>query len=196
MLYHSPINIKGSYIERMTDEEFFRFCQENRDLKFERTADGQIILMSPTFFRTGDQNSEIITQLRNWNKQEKRGRVVDSDTGFILPNNALRNPDCAWVSHKRIERLRPNELRSFPRLCPDFVVELKSESDRIEDVKSKMQEWMDNGCLLGWLIDADRETVYVYEANKPVRTHAGFDTPLSGEPLLPGFQMILSELRV
>jgi Uma2 family endonuclease len=190
-----PAIFKGSYIERMSDEEFFRFCQDNRDLKFERTSEGQIEVMSPTFFRTGDQNSEIITQLRNWNKKYKLGRVVDSDTGFYLANNAMRNPDCAWVSNKQLEKLDPIELRGFPHLCPDFVIELKSESDRIVDLKKKMQEWMANGCRLGWLIDADAEIVYVFDGQNE-RTHNGFDTLLSGEPVLPGFEMILSELRV
>ncbi len=190
-----PTTIKGSYIEQMTDEEFFRFCQDNRDLKFERTCEGQIILMSPTFFRTGDQNSEIITQLRIWNKRKKLGRVVDSDTGFYLPNGAMRNPDAAWVSFERLNEVDPSELDKFPHLVPDFIVELKSKSDRIQNLQEKMKEWMSNGCRLGWLIDADEEVIYIYEGNNE-RVHQGFDTELSGEPVLQGFSFVLSELRV
>lgn len=190
-----PTTIKGSYIEQMTDEEFFRFCQDNRDLKFERTSEGQIIVMSPTFFRTGDQNSEIITQLRIWNKRKKLGRVVDSDTGFYLPNGAMRNPDAAWVSFEILNKIDPLELDKFPHLVPDFIVELKSKSDRIQDLKNKMAEWMSNGCRLGWLIDADEEVVYIYEGNNE-RVHHGFDAELSGEPVLQGFSFVLSELRV
>lgn len=188
--------LKGSYIEQMTDEEFFRFCQDNRDFKFERTPQGQIIFMSPTFFLTGDRNSEIITQLRNWNKKQKSGRTVDSDTGFYLPNGAMRNPDAAWISHERLNKLPKDELEKFPHVCPDFIVELKSKTDRLQDLKAKMNEWMDNGCRLGWLIDADEEIVYIYVPGQPEKVHKGFDTPLSGEPVLNDFQFILSELRV
>ena len=187
--------LKGQYIEQMSDTEFFHFCQDNRDFKFERTADGQIIFMSQTTFLTGDRNSEIIAQLRQWNRKNKLGRVVDSDTGFYLPNGAMRNPDTAWTSNERLKNLSAEELNSFPHIVPDFIVELKSKSDRIPDLKLKMQEWMTNGCLLGWLIDADEEIVYIYSNGKK-ETHKGFDTPISGEPILKGFNLILSELRV
>jgi Uma2 family endonuclease len=190
-----PGTLKGSYIERMSDEEFFHFCQENREFKFERTPDGQILLMSPTTFLTGDRNGEIISQLRIWNKKYKLGRTVDSDTGFYLPNKALRNPDAAWVSNERLSKISAEELNQFPHLCPDFIVELRSKGDSIAALKSKMKEWMDNGCRLGWLIDADEEVVYIYYEGKET-THKDFDKPLSGEPVLPKFELILSELRV
>lgn len=192
-----PATLKGSYIERMTDAEFFYFCQDNRDFKFERTSEGQIILMSPTGFITGDRNRSIIKQISNWNDQHKLGRSVDSDTGFYLPNGAMRNPDAAWVSDERLKNLSPRELEGFPHLCPDFIVELRSKGDTLKELKAKMKEWMENGCRLGWLIDADEEVVYVYHNNQET-THHGFDTPLSGEPVLPvpGFTLILSELRV
>ncbi len=187
--------LKGQYIEQMSDDEFFHFCQDNRDFKFERTADGQIIFMSPTTFITGDRNREIIVQLSLWNKKYKLGRVVDSDTGFYLPNGAMRNPDTAWTSNERLKNVTDEELNSFPHVVPDFIVELKSKRDRIQDLKLKMQEWMSNGCLLGWLIDADEEVVYVY-ANGVEEIHKGFDSPISSEPILKGFQLVLSELRV
>ncbi len=190
-----PTTLRGAYIEQMTDDEFFTFCQDNNELKFERTSDGQILLMSPTFFITGDRNDEILFQLRQWNKKYRLGRTVDSDTGFYLPNGAMRNPDAAWVSHERLSKVDPAELRKFPHLVPDFIVELISSSDRLEEQQAKMKEWMDNGCRMGWLIDADREVVYVYHQNEIIQ-HTGFDTNLSGEPVLPGFEMILSELRV
>ena len=193
MIY--PTTLKGSYIERMTDDEFFHFCQDNRDFKFERTAEGQILLMSPTTFLTGDRNGEIISQLRFWNKKYKLGRAVDSDTGFYLPNKALRNPDAAWVSNERLSQIPVEELNQFPHLCPDFIVELRSKGDSLPALKSKMKEWMENGCRLGWLIDADEEKVYVY-VNGKEEIHDDFDTPISGEPVLPKFELILSELRV
>ncbi len=190
-----PATLKGRYIERMTDGEFFYFCQDNKDFKFERTFEGQIILMSPTTFVTGDRNSEIISQLRIWNKKYKLGRTVDSDTGFYLANGAMRNPDAAWVSKERLNEISQEELNKFPHLCPDFIVELRSKGDTLKELKAKMKEWMDNGCRLGWLIDADEETIYVYY-NSQETVHNGFDNPLSGEPVLPGFTLILSELRV
>jgi Uma2 family endonuclease len=190
-----PATFKGSYIERMSDDEFFRFCQENRDLKFERSSNSQIIVMSPTTFITGERNNEILFQLNKWNKKYKLGKTVDSDTGFYLPNHAMRNPDAAWVSNENLKKIDKEELNKFPHLVPDFVVELLSKSDRLIDQKEKMQEWMSNGCRLGWLIDADAEIVYIFEGQNE-RTHHGFDTPLSGEPILSGFEMILSELRV
>lgn len=190
-----PQTLKGNYIERMSDEEFFQFCQDNRDLKFERDSNGQIIVMSPTTFITGDRNDEILYQLRKWNKKAKLGRTVDSDTGFYLKNGAMRNPDAAWISNERLNALDPSELESFPHVCPDFIVELRSKSDRLENLKNKMREWMENGCRLGWLIDADNEIVFIY-SNEGENIHQGFDTDLSGEPVLPGFTFVLKELRV
>lgn len=189
--------LKGRVLEQMDDDEFFHFCQENSSLKFERDSKGQLIIMSPTAILSGDRNSEIITQLRMWNKKYKLGRAVDSDTGFYLKNTAMRNPDAAWISNEQYTRLSEKEIKkSFAYLCPDFIVELKSYSDTIEEQKIKMKEWMENGCQLGWLIDADEETVYIYDKDSPERIHQGFDHPLSGEPILPGFEFVLSELRL
>ncbi|MEQ8713442.1 MAG: Uma2 family endonuclease [Cyclobacteriaceae bacterium] len=190
-----PITIKGQVLERMSDDEFFLFCQENSDTKFERNANGEIIIMSPTTFNTGDRNAEIITQLRLWNKKYELGRVVDSDTGFYLPNGSMRNPDAAWVSNELLKSIPESELDKFPRLTPEFVIELKSVSDRIASQQAKMEEWMANGCQLGWLIDPEKEMVYVYSAGQ-VSTINGFDQQLSGAPLLPGFELNLSELRL
>jgi Uma2 family endonuclease len=189
--------LRGRMIEQMDDDEFFHFCQENSNLKFERDSKGQIIIMSPTAIISGDRNSEINFQLRAWNKKKKLGRIVDSDTGFYLKNTAMRNPDAAWISNEQYAKLTEKEIKkSFAYLCPDFIVELKSYSDTIEELKSKMKEWMENGCRLGWLIDVDKETVYIYEENKPDRILEGFDQTLSGEPVLSGFTFVLSELRV
>ena len=189
--------LRGRVVEQMDDDEFFDFCQENANLKFERNSKGQIIIMSPTAILTGDRNSEIITQLRIWNKKNKLGRVVDSDTGFYLKNTAMRNPDAAWISNEQYAKLSEKEIKkSFAYLCPSFIVELKSYSDTIEELKLKVVEWMENGCKLGWLVDVDNETVYIYEENKPERVIQGFDQTLSGEPVLPGFEFILSELRL
>jgi Uma2 family endonuclease len=188
-----PAKIKG--LEKLTDEEFLYFCQENSDLKIERLANRQIIVREPTFFYTGRQNNEILYQLTKWNKEHRLGICVDSDTGFFLKNGAMRNPDAAWVSNERLKSIDPSELRKFPHLCPDFIVELKSSSDSLQSLKQKMAEWMENGCALSWLIDPDSETVYVYEGETE-RIHIGFDRPISGDPTLPQLQLILSELRI
>jgi len=190
-----PATLRGRYIERMTDEEFVHFCQDNKGFKFERTSDGQIILISPAGFITGDRNRSIIKQISNWNDQHNLGRAVDSDTGFYLPNGAMRNPDAAWVSHERLKQVNPRELEGFPHLCPDFIVELRSKGDVLKELKDKMEEWMQNGCRLGWLIDADEEIVYVYHDGKRT-VHNDFNNPIAGETVLPGFALNLSELRV
>ena len=193
-LYIPDQPLKGGYIEQMSEDEFFQFCQENREFKFERNAIGQITFNSLATFLTGDRNHEILFQLSLWNKAKKLGRAVGSCTGFTLPNGAVRNPDAAWVSHARLKNLPKSELDKFPHLVPDFIVELKSKHDRLEILKNKMKEWMENGCLLGWLIDVDNETVYVYEG-RIERKHTDFSKPISGEPVLKGFKLKLIELK-
>jgi Uma2 family endonuclease len=193
-LFIPDLPLKGEYIEQMSEEEFFQFCQDNRKFKFERNAYGQIFFMSPTTFVTGDRNREILHQISTWNNKKKLGRAVDSDTGFTLPNGAVRNPDAAWVSNVRLKTIPKSELEKFPRLVPDFIVELKSKHDRLDDLKCKMKEWMENGCRLGWLIDVDKEVVYIYEGMQQ-RTHKDFSKALSGEPVLTGFKLKLAELK-
>jgi Uma2 family endonuclease len=187
--------LRGSYIQKMSDDDFFQFCRDNNDLKLERNADKVIVVSEPTGFYTGDQNREIITQLSNWNKKHKLGRCVDSDTGFYLPNGAMRNPDAAWVSDQRLKKVDPSELKKIPKLCPNFIVELKSMNDSLPELKLKLKEWIENGCELGWLIDPNSETVFIYTQSSAA-VHIGFDNPLSAEPFLPGFTFLLSELRV
>ena len=173
-----PATLKGSYIEQMTDEEFFAFCQDNRDFKFERTPEGQLILISPTHYLTGKRNNEILFQLTQWNKKFKKGECVDSDTGFYLPNNAMRNPDAAWISHERLKTIKPDELQSFLHLCPDFIIELKSKqtlliahnidlAPRVDGLSLNDQieffgeyEWNDKGGVIHWTHD-DPEEIHV-----------------------------------
>jgi Uma2 family endonuclease len=190
-----PTTLKGKYLLNMTDDEFADFCQDNGDLKIERLPNREILVQEPTYFYTGGRNSEIIYQLAKWNKKYKLGECVDSNTGFFLENGSMRSPDAAWVSHERLSLIDQSELKKIPHLCPDFIVELKSSSDSIKNLKAKMMEWMANGCLLAWLIDPETETVFVYHG-KNQSIHNGFDNPISGEPILPGFQFILSELRI
>ncbi len=176
-----------------TEDQFFEFCQINRDLRIERTAKGELIIMPPTGWETGQRNSELNAVLRNWAKQDGSGIISDSSTGFILPNGATRSPDAAWVKRSRLAALTPEQRKKFLPLCPDFAIELRSASDSVSDLQDKMQEYIDNGAQLGWLIDPQRKRVYVYRPNSPVECLENPST-LSGEPVLPGLVLELKEI--
>jgi Uma2 family endonuclease len=171
---------------QMDDEQFFVFCQQNSDLQIERTAEGDLIIMSPVGGETGDRESELSFQVRLWAKTDGTGVAFSPSTGFTLPNRAKRSPDAAWVLRERLTGLRPQEKKRFLPLCPDFVAELLSPSDSLPAVQEKMQEYMDNGARLGWLIDPENRRVYIYRTNAPVER---LDDPASvpGDPELPGF---------
>ncbi len=182
-------------LRTMSDEEFFYFCQENPETKFERDAQGNIQLMAQTGGQSGIRNSEFTTDLTIWNRQAKLGYVFDSSTGFRLPNGATRGPDAAWVATDRWNALTTKERKQFPPLCPDFVVELLSESDTLKDTAEKMREYMDNGCRLGWMIDPRTEEVRIFRADSSISVLHGFDQILTGEDVLPGFEFTLGALR-
>jgi Uma2 family endonuclease len=177
----------------LTDEQFFQLCQANQDLKFERTANGHLIIMPPTGGATGDRNSELNFQIRAWNRQTKLGKVFDSSTGFKLPNGADRSPDVAWLQLDRWNALTPEQQEKFLPLCPDFVVELMSPSDSLKTTQAKMQEYIDNGARLGWLIDRANQQVEVYRSNGAVEVLRSPQT-LSGEEILPDLVVDLSEI--
>jgi Uma2 family endonuclease len=163
-------------------------------MRFERDAQGQIIIVPNRGGKTGIINFEITGQLGNWNKTHRLGKAFGASTAFRLPNTAVRSPDAAWVSNERWQGLSQQEQKQFPPLCPDFVIELKSESDQLPGVQKKMQEWLDNGCRLAWLIDPQTETVYVYRPGLEVETISSFSGELPGGEVLPGFSLQLSEL--
>ncbi len=146
----------------ITDEQFFLLCQVNRDLRFERTAQGDLIVMPPTGWTTGNRNAEITMQLRAWAKQDGRGVATDSSTGFKLPNGADRSPDAAWIQRERLANLTTEEKEKFLPLCPDFVIELRSPTDKLAVVQAKMAEYIANGAQLGWLLDPETRRVHVY----------------------------------
>ena len=175
----------------LTDEQFFQMCQQNRDLRFERTAKGEILIMPPTGGETSNRNFEIAVQLGIWNKQNNLGKAFDSNGGFILPNGAVRAPDVSWVRRDRWEALTPQQREKFLPLCPDFVVELLSPSDSLKKVQTKMQEYMDNGARLGWLIVPQTRQVEIYRPNQDVEILENPAT-LSGEDVLPGFVLNLN----
>ncbi len=178
---------------KMTTEEFWDFCQENRKLRAELTKEGDLIIMPPTGWETSDRNAELTTQLRIWAKKDKRGATADSNGGFILPNGAIRSPDASWVLKSRLESLSKKVLKKFLPLCPDFVVEMTSPSDNLSDTQEKMLEYIENGARLGWLIHAKTKQVFIYRPNETVEILENPRT-VSGEPLLTGFELDLTEI--
>jgi Uma2 family endonuclease len=178
---------------QLSDEQFFELAQLNRDLRMERTARGELILALPTGGKTGERNSEITMQLALWAKRDGRGITFDSSTGFKLPNGAVRSPDASWVAKARLAELSDEQKQKFPPLCPDFVIELRSPTDRLSVLREKMQEYLDNGAQLGLLLDPEQRRVYVYRAGAEVEELTGPET-VSAEPVLPGFALDLREI--
>lgn len=177
----------------MTEEQFFAFCQQNRDYQINRTATGEIIIMSPTGSETGNRNFDLISQLAIWTKQNGTGIGFDSSTGFTLPNGAIKSADAAWMKLEKWEAIAPEKKEKFAPVCPDFVVELRSASDNLQPLKDKLQEYIDNGASLGWLIDRKNRQVYVYRPNLEVEC---LDNPatVSGQSVLPGFVLDLGTI--
>ncbi|MBI3756845.1 MAG: Uma2 family endonuclease [Deltaproteobacteria bacterium] len=177
----------------LTDDQFFEFCQLNRDLRIERTTEGELEIMPPAGWKTGERNSEIGMQLRLWAKQDGKGAVTDSSAGFKLPNGATRSPDAAWILYTRLAAMTEEQKGKFLPLCPDFVIELRSPTDSLRVLQAKMREYIDNGVQLGFLIDPQQKQVYVYRPHQPVEILENPET-LSGDPLLPGFVLDLREI--
>jgi len=186
--------IKARSLE-LTEDEFFNLCQENDFLRFERTADKQILVMTPSGIETGYRNSNITTELSIWNRKHKLGYVFDSSAGFTLPNGAVRSPDASWLEKSRYEALPKSEKQRFAHICPDFLIELKSPSDDLSDLKAKMEEWIANGCQMAWLINPEEQKSYIYQPNKEVEIVKGFDKTLSGMEILKGFELELKDLK-
>jgi Uma2 family endonuclease len=176
----------------LTDEQFFQLCQNNRNLRLERTAEGELIIMPPTGWESGNRNSRLTQRLGNWADADGTGLAFDSSTGFKLPNGANRSPDASWVSRQRLEALNPDPDRFLP-IAPDFAVELRSASDSLRTVQQKMQEYIDNGVRLGWLIDQQNQQVEIYRQGKEIEV-LRLPINLSGEDVLPGFILNLAQI--
>lgn len=185
------LDMKAADID-LSEEQFYRLCQVNRDLRLERTAEGKLIIMPPTGWETGNRNSRLVQRLGNWADTDGNGLVFDSSTGFKLPNGAIRSPDAAWVRRDRLEVLNPDP-NSFLPLCPDFAIELRSASDALTDIRAKMQEYLENGMKLGWLLNPQAQQVEVYRADRAVDVLQS-PTTLSGETVLPGFVLELHQI--
>jgi Uma2 family endonuclease len=184
------INLES--IGHFTREKFYDLCMANPDIQIERTAQGELIVMSPVGGESGNNEAELMTDLANWNRGTKLGKVFSSSTIFSLPSGADRSPDAAWVKLDRWEALTPKQRTGFPPICPDFVIELRSASDRLKPLQAKMQEYLDNGLLLGWLIDPQKQQVEIYRQNRSIEI-VPMPATLSGEDILPGFTLIYVE---
>lgn len=191
------LNIQDAKLRNIISDEdaFFEWLAMQEDMVVERDKDRNIIFMSPTGYKYGKYNEEISSQLWLWNKKTKLGEAFDSSTGFTLPNGAVRSPDVSWVSKERDRMLSKEDKEKFAPICPDFVVELKSPQQTLRGLQAKMEEYMENGAKLGWLIDMDEEKIWIYEEGKEVRLCEGLKGKLSGEPYLPGFALDLDELK-
>lgn len=182
-----PINLKLS----LTHADFVELAAANQDLRMERTATGELIVNPPTGWETGKRNAKITYQLVKWVEELGGGGIAfDSSTGFTLPNGADRSPDTSWVSQQRWDSLSDEHKQTFANICPDLVVELRSSSDRLQPLQTKMQEYRENGARLGWLIDIQNRKVEIYRPGREVEM---LDNPstLSGEDVLPGFILSL-----
>lgn len=180
------LNLKP--IAHLTDEQFYQLCVANRDLSLEMSAAGELIIVPPVGGESGNQEADLITDLNNWNRQTKLGKVFSSSTIFILPNGAKRSPDAAWIKLERWEALTPEQRQRFPPLVPDFVIELRSPTDRLANLREKMQEYIENGLLLGWLINPQDAQVEIYRLEKAVEV-VQMPAIISGEDVLPGFEL-------
>lgn len=170
----------------LDDAALYDLCRRNPDLHIEREASGELIVLPPTGGETGRKNAELLIDLGGWARRDGTGLVFDSSTGFLLPNGAERSMDAAWVARDRWDALTPDQRERFPPLCPDFVVELRSRTDRVETLHAKMREYIENGARLGWLVDPGARVVWVYRAGGTVER---LDAPaeVAGDPVLPGF---------
>ncbi|MFN0102975.1 MAG: Uma2 family endonuclease [Bryobacteraceae bacterium] len=177
----------------MSDEEFAEFCSEHPDFYFEMSADGELIVMPPAYSLTGVRNARIGSRLGEWAKMDGPGIVCDSSAGFVLPNGARRSPDASWTLRSRIEKMDAAQREKFWHLCPDFVIELKSASDRPRKIHEKMIEYLANGAQLGWLIDPETRTISVYRRDGEVETLTGVAS-IAGEGPVAGFVLELSSV--
>lgn len=177
----------------LTDDEFLKFCQQNPDLRIESTATGALVVMPPTGGGSGKRNADLTTDVTLWNRQTELGVVFDSSTVFKLPNGARRSPDVAWITNDRWNALTLEEQERFPPIAPDFVIELRSRTDEIEDLEAKMQEYIENDVRLGWLIDPITRQVKIYRQGQSIETLENPAT-LSDETVLPGFVLDLSRI--
>lgn len=180
-------------IDTFSNDELYAFCRANPELRIERNEKGQIIIMPPTGIETSFRNSDLLTEINIWNRKNRLGRVSDSNGGYTLPDSSMRAPDVAWISNGRLETVSSSDLKKFAPVCPDFVIELRSESDELVDLQGKMGKWLMNGVLLGWLVDPKKKQTLVYKPNQEVEI-VPFSEKLTGGDILSGLEVKLSEV--
>jgi Uma2 family endonuclease len=188
------IILKDRVTNKMTDEEFLWFCQENKDLRIERNSNLEIIIMSPVTSLSGFWNMEVSRQLANWAIAQKGGFAFDSSAGFTLPDRSVLSPDASWVSKDKWFSLSDEDKNKFAPLCPEFVIEIRSKTDILEDLQAKMKSWIANGAQLAWLLDPPQKAAYIYRANREVERIQGFEEKLRGEGCVNGFSLDLSQI--
>ena len=177
----------------LSNAEYYAFCLANPEMRMERSAEGEIVIVPPAGYESEDRNAEVVLQLRQWAKRDGRGRATGPGTQFFLPDGSALSPDAAWVSNQALYRRPKDELRKFPHLAPEFVVEVLSPSDRLRDAKTKMERWVANGVQLAWLIDGDAKTVYVYRKGLAPKTRRAA-VEIRGEGPVEGFILELAAI--
>lgn len=188
-----PLVLRLAPAIQMTEEQFATFCEQNRELRIERTATGELEIMSPAKGLTDNQNVKITTQLEIWTQRDGTGMAFGPSMGYTLPNGAMRSPDASWVSKSRLAALTPEDRDRFIPICPEFVIELRSTTDRLSVLQAKMQEYIANGAQLGLLIDPQTTRVYTYRPDSEVQILQDSKT-ISADPILPGFTLNLTEI--
>lgn len=192
--YFFPIVLDfNDVLKKMNDDEFESFCRHNPDLQIELTKEGELVIMPPTGGETGIRNFSLILEFGKWSENDKSGVAFDSSTVFSLPNGAKRSPDLSWAKNEKWNRLSADDKKKFPPICPDFVIELRSPSDSLTNLKNKMTEYIENGASLGWLIDPSKREIYVYRPNEEAEVLENPET-VSGEPLLNNFTLNLAKI--
>ncbi|MFM7429499.1 MAG: Uma2 family endonuclease [Flammeovirgaceae bacterium] len=189
------VSIKVPREEQLSDEWLFDFCLENSELRIERDSSGKIVIMAPVGLLGSSYNSTVSSLLWMWNQKTKGGVTFDSSAGFRLPNNAMRSPDAAWISSERWNRLGLEDKKRFAAISPDFIIELRSESDLLVELKVKMTEWVQNGTKLAWLIDPIEEKAYIYKLDGSIEEVDSFDKILEANEIVQGFSINLTLLK-
>jgi Uma2 family endonuclease len=177
----------------MTDDELLRFCAANANLRVERDVNGELIVMTPAGGRTGKKNTDVIIDLGLWNRQNDQGITFESNTGFTLPDGSMLSPDAAWIERRRWDALSDRDQERFVPLCPDFVIELRSPSDSLLELKEKMERWIANGALLAWLIDPIEQTVSIYRPGESPEVHH-HPTSVQGSGVMAGFELVMARI--
>jgi Uma2 family endonuclease len=182
----TAITLDLNSITQLTHEQFYELCMANKDVPMERSPTGELIIMTPLGGLSGKKEADYITDLNIWNRKTRLGEVFSSSTVFNLPGGGDRSPDVAWIKRERWESLTPEQQEKFPPICPDFVIELRSRTDRLKPLQAKMQEYLSSGLRLGWLINPQDQQVEIYRLGQVVEI-LSYPATLSGEDVLPGF---------